>query len=86
MPEISRFFGIVVTMYNSEHPPPHFHVRYQEQRAEISIADCEVIDGHVSPRVLRLVKEWHELHKYELAENWRRFRADEEFFKIEPLR
>ena len=30
MPEISRFYGIVITMYNSEHNPPHFHIRYNE--------------------------------------------------------
>ncbi len=86
MPEISRFFGIVITMYHSDHPPPHFHARYQEQRAEISIDDCEVIDGYLSARVKRLVKEWHELHRDQLLENWRRFRIDEEPFKIEPLR
>jgi hypothetical protein len=33
MPEISRFFGIVVQMYYADHDPPHFHVRYAGQRA-----------------------------------------------------
>ena len=33
MPEISRFFGIVVRMYYDDHAPPHIHVEYQGQRA-----------------------------------------------------
>ena len=37
MPEISRFFGIVVQMYYSDHEPPHFHVRYSGQKALIAI-------------------------------------------------
>ena len=28
MPEISRFLGIIITMYYNDHNPPHFHVRY----------------------------------------------------------
>jgi hypothetical protein len=27
MPEISRFFGIVIAMYDEDHEPPHFHAR-----------------------------------------------------------
>jgi hypothetical protein len=37
VPEISRFFGIVVFMNYNDHPPPHFHVRYAEQRAIVAI-------------------------------------------------
>ena len=33
MPEISRFLGIVITMYFNDHNPPHFHVRCEEFRA-----------------------------------------------------
>jgi hypothetical protein len=33
MPEISRFLGIIITMYYKNHPPPHFHVRYNQQKA-----------------------------------------------------
>jgi hypothetical protein len=28
MPELSRFFGIIVMMFCNDHPPPHFRVRY----------------------------------------------------------
>lgn len=39
MPEISRFYGIIITMFVNEHNPPHFHVRYMEHRALIDIAN-----------------------------------------------
>ena len=35
MPELSRFFGLVIFMFYNDHPPPHFHVRYGGQRAII---------------------------------------------------
>ena len=37
MPEISRFFGMVMAMYYNDHAPPHFHVRYGKQKAVIGI-------------------------------------------------
>jgi hypothetical protein len=37
MPEISRFFGIVITMYFNDHRPPHFRVRYERYRAKVAI-------------------------------------------------
>ncbi len=39
MPEISRFFGIVVTMFYNEHNPPHFHVRYNEYEAQFDLLE-----------------------------------------------
>ena len=62
MPEISRFFGIVVRMYYDDHPPPHFHVRYGEQKALMAIEPLAVREGRLSPRVLGLVTEWAALH------------------------
>ncbi len=70
MPEISRFFGIVVRMYYDDHPPPHFHVRYGEQKALIAIEPLAVLEGRLSPRVLGLVTEWAAHHSRELMENW----------------
>jgi hypothetical protein len=46
MPEICRFLGIVISMYFDEHNPPHFHVRYNEYRAVLSIQTLNVMDGH----------------------------------------
>jgi hypothetical protein len=50
MPEISRFFGIVIQMYYKDHDPPHFHVRYSGQRALIAMENLAVIRGHLAPR------------------------------------
>lgn len=38
MPAISRFYGIVISMYSGDHPPPHFHARYGGEKARIAIA------------------------------------------------
>lgn len=57
MPEISRFFGIVVQMYYADHEPPHFHVRYSGQKALIAIETLALPTGHLSPRALGLVTE-----------------------------
>jgi Domain of unknown function (DUF4160) len=45
MPEVSRFYGMVIAMYHSEHPPPHFHVRYAGKWAVFSIDNCELLAG-----------------------------------------
>lgn len=84
MPEISRFYGIVITMYNSEHNPPHFHIRYNDYRATMDINTGE-INGNLPRRVLNLVYEWFDLHKEELTENWHRMEKGEEIINIKPL-
>ena len=47
MPEISRFFGIVVQMYYADHDPPHFHVRYSGQKALVAIETLAVLRGRL---------------------------------------
>lgn len=54
MPEISRFLGIIIAMYYREHNPPHFHVRYNEYKATISISDLAVLDGKLPHKLLPL--------------------------------
>jgi hypothetical protein len=65
LPEISRFLGIIIAMYYSDHVPPHFHARYGDLEAVIAIVTGEVIEGRLPPRVLGLVQEWRELRKSE---------------------
>ena len=84
MPEISRFYGIVITMYNSEHNPPHFHIRYNDYRATMDINTGE-INGNLPRRVLNLVYEWFDQHNDELKENWLRMEKGEEIINIKPL-
>ncbi len=85
MPEISRFFGIVVSMYYDDHPPPHFHVRYGSQKALVSIESLAILAGTLSPRTLGLVMEWAAIHRQELLENWKRAEDRAALEKIAPL-
>ena len=55
MPELSRFFGIIIAMFYDDHAPPHFHVRYGAQRAIVAVETLAVIEGTLSPRVRGLV-------------------------------
>ena len=63
MPEICRFYGIVIGMFYDEHRPPHFHVRYGEHEAVIRIKDLLLTEGHLPPRTLGLVVEWAAKHR-----------------------
>ena len=85
MPEISRFLGISIAMYFDDHNPPHFHVKYNDFRAIISINDLKIIDGNLPPRVLGLVMEWAGMNKNKLVENWDMVKDTGKFFKIDPL-
>jgi hypothetical protein len=85
MPEISRFFGIVITMYFNDHAPPHFHVRYERYRAKVRIADADVIDGELPARVLALVTNWAQIHRGELDRNWTSLATQGTFARIAPL-
>jgi hypothetical protein len=85
MPEISRFLGMIITMYYNDHPPPHFHVRYNKQKAIIDLNNLSILQGKLSPRVLGLVVEWATLHQAELIENWERAKNQQPINKIEPL-
>ena len=84
MPEISNFYGIAITMLFQDHNPPHFHVKYGEYRAQITITDG-IIKGTLPRRALNLVFEWLDLHRDELMENWKRIENRKDLQKIEPL-
>lgn len=70
MPEISRFYGIVITMYFREHPPPHFHATHGGQDASVEIGTGRILKGTLSPTARRLVVAWARLHRAELQANW----------------
>ena len=55
MPEISRFFGIIIAMFYDDHNPPHFHARYGSYKAAIRVEDFAVLEGYLPPRALGLV-------------------------------
>jgi Domain of unknown function (DUF4160) len=84
MPEISRFLGIVIGMFYSEHGLPHFHAVYGEYRITVEIESGRV-RGDFPPRAQRLVLEWAALHKQELLDNWDRARERQPLIGIAPL-
>jgi hypothetical protein len=85
VPEISRFLGIVITMYFNDHEPAHFHVRYGDFRATVSIRSSAILEGFIPPRVLGLVSEWAALHRRELQRNWTSLAREGKFQRIDPL-
>lgn len=85
MPRISAFYGIVITMYSSDHAPPHFHARYGEYEAQILIASGAPIAGELPIRALRLVREWAMLHDAELRVDWELAQARQPLASIDPL-
>jgi hypothetical protein len=85
MPQISRFYGIVIGMYFDEHNPPHFHAKYSSNEAVIRIKDFAVTEGYLPPKALGLVIEWAALHQDELLKNWQSARNGKKLLRIEPL-
>ena len=85
MPEISRFYGIVIKMFFDDHEPPHFHVEYAEHQAVVSIEIVALIGGTLPPRALGLVAEWAALRQEELREAWQRAKNLEPVDRIDPL-
>jgi len=84
MPVISRFFGIIITMYWNDHNPAHFHAQYGEHEVLISLNGV-VMEGKIPRRALSMVLEWLALHRDELLENWMRCKQRKPLLTIEPL-
>ena len=85
MPELSRFYGIVIKMYFDDHEPSHFHAEYAEDEAVVSIESLAVIAGRLRPRALGLVAEWAALHQDDLRQAWLKTKNLEATEKIAPL-
>jgi len=85
VPEVSRFYGIVIKLFFNEHDPPHFHAEYGSERMAVRIDSLSVMAGKLSPRALGLVMEWASLHQKELLDAWQLARNDQSPGKITPL-
>jgi hypothetical protein len=85
MPELARFYGIVVRMFFNDHEPPHFHAYYGSDEALVAIETLSVFAGRLPPRAMGLVVEWASLHQEELREAWRRAKSLESPGRIAPL-
>ncbi len=82
MPEIARFYGIVIKVFFCDHPPPHIHAIYGEYNALVDIESLEIIEGDLPSRAQKLVLEWAILYQQDLLEMWN----TQEFRKLPPLK
>ncbi|MDD5676201.1 MAG: DUF4160 domain-containing protein [Chitinivibrionales bacterium] len=85
MPEICRFYGIIIKMFFNEHNPPHFHAEYGSAEVLIEIETMAVIAGSFPPRALGLVTEWASQHRDELLSLWDDACTQSPLHKIAPL-
>ncbi len=82
MPEISRFFGVVITINYNDHNPPHFHAEYQGFEAVYDIKKSVKIEGYFPPSLNKIIIKWAKKYKKELLENWELTRSGEPPNKI----
>ena len=88
MPELSRFFGVVIRMFaevGAPHHDPHFHAYYQENVAIYRLAPIELLAGGLPRRQQRLVEAWAELHEDDLLADWELLQLGRKPLPIEPL-
>ena len=85
MPEISRFYGIVIKIYFGDHLPPHFHAEYGSQEGLWSIETLRMFAGNLPPRATALIVEWASLHQAELRQAWNQAKNLQPPGKIDPL-
>ncbi len=86
MPELCRFYGIIIQIHFREHPPAHFHALYGDNQAVIGIETLEVLKGFLPTKEQRLVLRWASLHQAELRVAWERAQDLEDPGKIAPLK
>ena len=83
---INKYCTTFFITHPKEHNPPHIHVYYQDYKTTIKVQDCEIIEGEIPSRQLRLVQAWIEIHREELIADWELCQNGEKPFQIEPLK
>jgi hypothetical protein len=87
MPEVSRFYGIIIKMFFNDHLPSHFHAEYGNYKAMIGIESGEIIEGEMPKKQLKLIQAWAILHENELLQNFEGLcKLPVSWHTIEPLR
>lgn len=83
MPEIARFYGIVIKMFfkPKEHEPSHIHALYGEYMGEFNVRTLEMIQGDLPNKAQELVREWLALYQSELQNMW----DQQQIRKLPPL-
>ena len=85
MPCISRFYGISIYVYYSDHAPPHVHARYSGRKASLDIRSRTVLEGSLPQRALRLVTEWLVCNEAAVLASWEEARAGKLPAAVPPL-
>lgn len=91
MPELCRFFGIVIYMYREvggKHHFPHIHASHGSNKAVFSIDTAELMEGFFPKKERKLVEAWIEIRKDKLKLNWMKLNTaagSPSFFRIDPL-
>jgi len=85
MPEICRFYGIIIAMFYDDHNPPHFYARYGAQTVTLEVRTLRVLEGRIPSRALGLVMEWASEHREELLEDWKLAKSNQPPKNIAPL-
>ena len=81
MPVLSMFYGVIISMFYKDHNPPHIHALYGEDMAAIDIQTGKILEGHLPPKALSMVREWISLHQKSLLQMW----ETQEFKPLSPL-
>ena len=87
MPELCRFYGIVIKLIykdDEQHHKPNVHVKYGDYKASVGI-DGEVLAGSLPVKQYHMVTAWLAIHESELYAAWNKAVAGEAFDKIDPL-
>ena len=87
MPEISRFYGLVIKLLYSDDDKrhkPHVHVKYGEYKASVGF-DGEILAGQIPVKQYRILVAWLVIHEEELYRAWNLAVAGKPFDKIDPL-
>ena len=85
MPEVSRFYGIIIRFYYRDHPPIHFHAIYGEHEGLVEIETGKLLKGFLPLKAMELVNQWRLLHLDELREDWKRASGNLPLLPIQPL-
>ena len=85
MPEICRFYGIIICLYWKDHNPPHVHFTYGDYECTISVLD-RVVDGQAPAKVIAKVNQWIDLHEQEILSLWENAQEGKQIGRIEPLK
>ncbi|MBU9747219.1 DUF4160 domain-containing protein [Lachnospiraceae bacterium ASD3451] len=82
MPEITRFYGIVIKIFfRGEHNPPHIHALYGEHNGLFEISSMEMIEGDLPGKAVKLVQEWGRQYQNDLQLMW----DNKQIKKLPPL-